>query len=160
MATLTDSGRIAMAKAIADLPIFMSWGEGDGAWTETVPDELVTATSLQNVVGYRQATSVQFCEESPDGEISIPAGTFTVSETPTRHLYLKFVFDFEDASGGTIREIGVKTGTTTAEGLPEGRQYFLPAEITAAGDLLLIEHRKPIYREIGVRETFEFVVTF
>ncbi len=160
MAILTKSGRIAMAKAIAGLPIFMCWGQGGPGWEEEPPAELVTAAALLDVVGYRAAASVQFCETATDGEISIPSGRFTVSQEPTNHLYLRFVFDFEDAEGKTIREIGVMTGTTTIPDLPEGQHYFLPEQVQSAGDLLLLEHRKPLYREIGVRETFEFVVTF
>lgn len=160
MATLTNSGRIAMAKAIKNLPIFMCWGEGATEWAETVPDEEITATALSNVVGYRKSTAVQFCLPAPDGSITIPSGTFNTSETPTNHLYIKFDFDFADATGKVIREIGVMVNTTANEGLPAGQGYFAPTEIASAGDLLLVENRKPIYREVGVKETFEFVVTF
>ena len=160
MATLTNSGRIAMAKAIKYLPIFMCWGEGASEWTDTVPDEEVTATALSTVVGYRVATSVQYCTPDTGGTISIPSGTFSTSETETNHLYIRFEFDFADATGETIREIGVMVNTTPNEGLPEGQGYFAVTDIASAGDLLLLENRKPIYRETGVKETFEFVVTF
>lgn len=160
MATLTKSGRTAMAKAISNLPVYMCWGQGNPEWGETPPAEEVTATALLDAVGYRTASSVQFCEPSIDGAIAISSGRFAVSQDPTNHLYLKFVFEFEDAEGTTIREIGVMTGTVPITGLPQGQSYFQPGEITSAGDLLLLEHRKPLYREVGVRETFEFVVTF
>ncbi len=160
MATLTNSGRIAMAKAIKDLPIFMCWGEGATGWTDTVPDEDIAATALSNAVGYRIATSVQYCTPVTDGTISIPSGTFDVSAEPTNHLYIRFQFDFADAQGSTIREVGVTTGTTVNADLPAGQTYFETTQIENPGDMLLLENRRPIYRETGVKETFEFVVTF
>jgi hypothetical protein len=161
MATLTNSGRIAMATAIKDLPIYMCWGEGATEWAETVPDEVVTATALSNVVGYRKATSVQYCTpDEASGTISIPSGKYSTSTTATNHLYIKFVFDFADATGNTIREIGVKVNTTAKDTVATGQEYLDTTEVENVGDLLLIENRKPIYRETGVKETFEFVVTF
>lgn len=160
MAILTKEGRIAIAEAIQSQPIFMVWGEGSDDWKETPPDEDTHAEALNSAIGYRKAFSVQYCEPNEEGEVLIPTGRFKVSDKPTNHLLLKFVFEFEDAKEKTIREIGVLIGTKLVEGTPEGKQYFLPKEIKESGRLMLVEHRKPLYREVGVRETFEFVVSF
>ncbi len=160
MAILTKSGREAMAKAVGKQPIFMGWGKGGPEWNKAMPSESVNATGLIDAVGYRRASEIKFCKPDQKGAIIIPSGRFAVSEATTNHLYLKFVFDFDDAKGKTIQEIGVFIATKAKEGLPEGQFYFLPDQIENKGDLLLLEHRKPLHREIGVRETFEFVVSF
>ena len=51
-------------------------------------------------------------------------------------------------------------GTQTKAGLPDGQQYFAASEIEQTGSLVMLEHPTPLLRETGVRETFEFVVTF
>lgn len=160
MAILTKSGRAAMAKAVADQPVFMCWGKGDENWPSPPPDESINASELIDVVGYRKATLISYCEPDPNGEIVIPSGTFTLSQENTHHLYLRFVFDFEDGLSETIREVGILIGTEPKPGLPPGQYYFTPDQVETAGMLLLVEHREPILREMGVRETFEFVVTF
>ncbi len=149
-----------MAKAIAEKPIFMCWGEGEENWGENPPKESIESTELAQAVGYRKASTVQFCEPTTEGDIVIPTGRFKISEAPTNHLHFKFNFDFEDAQGKTIQEIGVLVGTAIQDNMPEGQEYFEVDQIKDQGSLLLIEYRKPLYREVGARETFEFVVSF
>ncbi|MEM1000463.1 MAG: hypothetical protein AAGN35_25650 [Bacteroidota bacterium] len=160
MAILTKSGRTAMAKAIADQPVFMGWGKGDPNWDSPPPDESVNATGLIDPVGYRKATSVAYCVPDPDGEISIPSGRFREVNELTHHLYFRFVYDFEDGLSESIREVAIFIGTEPKSDLPPGQFYFSPEQIDNPGMLLLLEHRERILREVGVRETFEFVVTF
>ncbi|CAM3692233.1 hypothetical protein VA7868_03739 [Vibrio aerogenes CECT 7868] len=160
MAILTKSGRTAIAQSIAAQPVFMAWGRGESAWEETPPSEPVTSTALVDTVGFRKSSRVLFCEPDPDGEIVVTSGRFKLSDTPTNHLFCEFRFDFEDAQGETLREVGVMVGTTPKADTPAGQFYFKPEELDKDGTLLLLEYRKPLYRDIGVRETFEFVITF
>ncbi|WP_073585037.1 hypothetical protein [Vibrio quintilis] len=160
VAILTKSGRTAIAQSIAAQPVFMAWGHGDTEWEETPPSESVTSTALLDTVGYRKASRVLFCEPDPDGEIVVTSGRFKLSDTPTNHLFCEFRFDFEDAQGETLREVGVMVGTEPKADAPAGQFYFQPEELEKSGTLLLLEHRKPLYRDTGVRETFEFVITF
>ncbi|MFT4927520.1 MAG: hypothetical protein ACI8WB_003631 [Phenylobacterium sp.] len=159
MAILTNSGRSELVRAIYQQPVFMAWGRADGAWV-TPPAESLDSSGLQDAIGYRQATQVRYCVPDEAGQIEVSSGKFSLSDEPTRHLYLQFRYDFIDAVGETIREIGVYLGTAVQAGLPAGQVYFTTAEVDDSGKLLLLENYRPLLRDDSVRESFDFVVTF
>ena len=159
MAILTNTGRSELVRAIHQQPIYMAWGRADGAW-ETPPAEPLDGTALQDVIGFRKATQVSFCQPDDDGAIEVSSGKFSLTTEQTRHLYLQFRYDFADALGETIREIGVFLNTQVKAGLPAGQVYFPTAEVDQQGKLLLLENYRPLVRDEGVRESFDFVVTF
>lgn len=160
MAILTNSGRIAMAMSVKSQPIHMAWGSGDAAWDTTPTPESIDSTALLNEIGRRAATYVQYCVPDEAGEIIVPTGRFRESLAPSKHLYMRFAFDFTDAPSSVIRELAVFVGTLVAGGLPPGQMYFEPAQVTNPGTLLVIEHIEKFQRSASVRQTFEFVVTF
>lgn len=160
MPILTKSGRVAIAKAVAQNAIHLAWGIGDGAWIATVPPEDANATSLISELGRRIATEVAFVSPDPAGDIVLPTDKFSRSVTPTNHLYIRTQFEFEDSPSSVVREIGVYVGTVTDPALPPGQQYFVPADLDVVGTLLHLEHFPPIYRSPAIREEFEIVVTF
>lgn len=160
MAILTNSGRVAMAMSVKAQPIHLAWGSGDAAWDTTPVPESIDSTALLAEIGRRKATYVAYCEQDVAGEIIVPTGRFAESATPTKHLYMRFAFDFTDAPTSTIRELAVMVGTLTNPALPAGQMYFEPADVTDAGTLLVIEHIPKFDRSASVRQTFEFVVTF
>lgn len=159
MAILTNSGRTELVRAIFQQPIFMAWGRADGTWQEP-PAEAIDATALQDAVGFRKATQVSYCEPDNAGAIEVSSGKFSLTANQTRHLYLQFRYDFADAVGETIREIGVFLNSQVKADLPAGQVYFANADITDKGNLLLLENYRPLIRDEGVRESFDFVVTF
>lgn len=160
MAILTNSGRIAMAMSVKAQPIHMAWGSGSAAWDTTPVPESIEATGLLAEVGRRTATYVQYCQPNPSGSIIVPTGRFEETLTPTKHLYMRFAFDFTDAPAAVIRELAVFVGTQTKPSLPPGQMYFEPADVLNPGTLLLIERIQKFERSAAVRQTFEFVVTF
>lgn len=160
MAILTNSGRVAMAQSVKAQPIHLAWGSGSAAWDTTPVPESITATALLAEIGRRAATYVQYCEPNEAGAIIVPTGRFSETATPTKHLYMRFAFDFTDAPTSTIRELAVFVGTQIAAGLPAGQMYFEPGQVTNPGTLLVIEHIQKFERSASVRQTFEFVVTF
>jgi hypothetical protein len=171
MAKLTEQGRIRLAMAIQKLPIYMAWGNGYGAWdskTHAERAETVHAQDsiLRNPRGLLKVREVAYVTPVPDNrsaaEIDVDTGRFNRSAskgtTPTKHLYLRFQSDFEDALEEVIREIGVYVGIQI-----EGEPMYVDLKKqtpTDDGDLMLLEHRRPIHRDKGVRAIFEFVVTF
>lgn len=162
MAILTKNGREAIAKALKSglANSFMAWGTGDGAWSTTVPPEDPNATTLQNEVGRRKITSIDYVTPDEDGTIEIAgAGLFSVSATPTRQIVYTAKFDFADASDQTIREIGIFINAQTNPALPPGQMYFTPDQVVDSGDLLQLEHRTPIVRSPGSREVFQMLIT-
>lgn len=159
-APLTIAGRSAIAKGIKAMPAHLAWGTGDPLWGDNPPPPALNATALLAEVGRRQATLVSFCTPDEDGPISVTEGRFSITETPTPHLYFKFHFDFEDGVGETIRELGIFLETVAATGVPVGQFYLTPAQVADPGILLAGERRAPIVREITTRPLFEYVVTF
>ena len=124
------------------------------------PPEPITADSLLNEVGRRTADEVLFCVGDEDGDLITPTGRFKASSTPTNNIFLRFTFDFENASTQVIRELGVMVGTETNPDLPSGQRYYEPIDIDERGILLVLERTVPLIRTAATRETFSFVVTF
>lgn len=159
MAILTNAGRVALATAVMAQPLHMAWGAGNASW-DTVPvAESLESEALLTPIGYRKAQYAAYCEPDDAGEIVVPTGRFSETLTPTKHIYMRFAFDFTDAPTSAIREIGVLVGATTNPALPVGQMYFEPSQVTAPGFLLLIEHIQKFERSASVRQTFEFVFT-
>lgn len=160
MPILAKSGRVVIAESIAARSIHVAWGIGDGDWTTTVPPENADATTLINEVGRRTADEVAFVVPDPAGLIVLPTGTFSLSPSPTNHLYIRTRFTFTDAPSSVIREIAAFVGSVPVGGLPVGQRYFTPAQIADPGRLLHVEHFQPIYRSSAIEESFEIVITF
>lgn len=159
MPILTNSGRVVIAESVADQPIHLAWGIGDGAWI-TPPSESTAAIGLVSELGRREATEVVYATPDIAGDIILPTGRYSRSVTPTNHLYVVINFDFGDAPSSVVREIGLFVGSTVIAGLPFGQKYFLPSEIDAPGRLLHLENFAPIFRSVAVRENFEVIITF
>ncbi len=158
MAILTNAGRGALVQSIFNQPVYLGLGRGDGQW-QTPPADSPDAQSLFDPIGFRKSSEMSFCTPDSAGDIEVSSGTFSKTTTPTRHLYLRFRFDFDDALEQTVREIGVFLGTEPKAGQPTGQMYFDAGLIDAQGTLLLLENYRPLYRDLGVRESFEFVIT-
>jgi len=160
MAILTNDGRALITQLMSEQAVFMAWGNGEESWGTTSPLPAPDSSALKNAVGFRKAAQIRFCEPDNAGVIEVSSGKFSFTDTPGRHLYLQFRFDFADGEGETIKELGIFFGTLIQSGLPDGQQYFAPSEIEHSGSLVMLEHPTALVRETGVRETFEFVVTF
>jgi hypothetical protein len=149
-----------MAEALIEQPVHMAWGLGDPSWdNENPPAEDVDAVALLSEVGRRAVFEKRFVTPDDNGDIVLPNGRFSFFDVPTRHVYFSFKLDFEDAADSIVRELAVYTDTVTDPALPPGQKYFLPADITEQGILLLLENITPVYRNAATRETFEFVAT-
>ena len=171
LATLTKTGRAAIAKAIASRPLHLAWGTGDPAWDEenaTLPS-LISATGLAGEIGRREVASIGFVEPNVEGDIVIPHGLnpdgsvqtarYLQVEGPTPYLYLRILFDYENAANSVIREMGVFMDTKVLPELPPGQRYFTPAELADPGLLLAVQIIRPsINRSPSVRQSVEFVL--
>lgn len=161
MAVLQDAGRTALAMAVASQPIHLAWGRGAPTWDAAPEPEPANTTALVEEVGRRLATFVGYCEPDAAGEIELPSGAkFTVVPGPTRWVYVRFVFNFEDAEGETLRELGVFLGAQPVAGLPAGQRYYTPAQIAQPGRIYTLERIAKFTRNGAVRQTFEYVLPF
>lgn len=159
MPILTKSGRVVIAESIAIRPLHLAWGSGDGAWLTPV-SENINAEALLVEVGRRTVSEVAYVIADAAGDIVLPTGRFSRSETQTNNLYLRTAFDFADGSGSVIREIAIFAGAETDPALPEGQRYFTPDQLVTSGRMLHVENLVPIYRSPAIRESFEVVITF
>lgn len=171
LATLTKTGRAAIAAAISNEKLYLAWGSGNPSWDEpgAVLPSLINATGLVAEVGRRIVSSVGFVTPDDAGGIVIPVSQgangevqearYRTSSTPTPYLYVLTNFDFADAANAVIREMGIFMGGSPIEGLPPGQRYFLPAEIANPGLLMAAQIILPsINRSPSVRQSVEFVL--
>jgi hypothetical protein len=161
MSTLQDDGRIGETEAFINLPLFIAWGRGNPAWDALAQPEPTDANALVDEIGRRLVTQAQFVVPDANGEIEFPESKYKVSAVPTKWAYVRVVFDFDDAVGETVRELGVFFGSTVDPELPPGQRYFLPDQVVTPGRLKLL-HRleNKIIREGGVRQSFDYVLPF
>lgn len=161
MAVLQNRGRVAIARAVAALPIYLAWGRGLAAWDDVPDPEPTTANALVDEIGRRLATSVQFAEPNPDGEIELPdQSRYSVSAVETKWLYVTWVFNYADAAGETVRELGVFLGGSLVPGLPAGLRYFTPDQVVERGDLYTLERFEKYNRSGSTRQVQAFVLPF
>lgn len=160
MATLQESGRIALAIAVASQPIHLAWGHGSPAWDAAPQPEGNTNAGLVDEIGRRASTQVGYCRPDANGEIELASGRYTLSAEPTTYVYVKFVFAFAEAAGETIREQGIFLGTQVKAGLPAGQRYFLPADLASPGRLYALERVTAFPRNGATRQMFEYVLPF
>ena len=173
LATLTHSGRAAIALALSKRPLHLAWGSGTPAWDEpdaTLPG-LVDATALVHELGRRTPNRIGFVMPDEAGDIIIPiaAGAegavqearyrLVTDGNPTPFLYVQTHYNYADASNSVIREMGLFMDSELVAGLPEGQRYFTPAEVAKPGLLLAVQIIVPrINRSPSVRQTVEFVL--
>lgn len=124
------------------------------------PPESIAQTALLREVGRRVVDEAHFVAADPEGEIVVPTGRYRLVTEPRNHLFIRVRFDFEDAATSIVREQGLFVGTQIDPELPVGQKFFIPAQITDPGILLVLQNSVPIVRQPSTRETFEFVVTF
>lgn len=160
MAILTEAGRTAVAHYISEQPLHMAWGRGVEAWDITPVPITPHETMLVSEVGRRAATSKQFVLPDADGEIVLPEGRFTISLTPTKYLFLRFQFEYQDAVGEDIREYGVFVGTVPLSSVPSNTKYLLPDQIEDPGRMLVAERVTKYPRADNRRELFSYVIQF
>lgn len=178
LATLTRTGRAAIAAALANETLYLAWGGGDPAWDAAADPQqeaavalpsLIDATGLVAEVGRRIVSSVGFVTPDVTGSIVIPVSQgadgevqearYNPSPTPTPYLHVLTNFDFADAANAVIREMGVFMGGSPQPDLPPGQRYFLPDEMADRGLLLAAQIILPsINRSPNVRQSVEFVL--
>lgn len=161
MAVLQDSGRMALARAIATQAIYLAWGRGLPAWDDAPAPEPANATALTDEIGRRLVTAVQYVQPDANGAIELPDGSrYSASAQPTKWLHAQWTFDFADAAGEQVRELGIFVGGTVVAGLPAGQRYFTAAQVATPGDLYCLEHIPAFTRNPGVRQVQEYVLPF
>ncbi len=171
LTTITNTGRAAMAKAMAARPLFLAWGSGDPSWDAMQKEDLpslVNAQALVNELGRRKPSVVAFCTPDDAGSIVIPVASteegelqtarYSLSDVPTPYLYIRADYDFEDAANAVVREIALYMDCKPKEDRPAGQLYFTPDQFSDTGMMFCAQILdKPVNRSVSVRQSVEFV---
>jgi len=116
---------------------------------------------LYQEFGRRRFTAQTYAYEDPiNGTIDANETKWSLTETPTRHLYLQFKFDSSEAPAEILYQLGIFMNSTLIGELPADQRYFVPAEITDPGTIFMAENIKPVARNNATREMFEYIITF
>ena len=153
MIVLQDTGRIALAKALAAMPAYFAWGRGDGAWQG--PPAVPIAGQMRDEIGRSLATIVEYVVPATEADYDYmaPEGVgdnilyYKKSAQPSQWLYLQANFGFFDADGETVRECALFFGTTVTPDTPPGHRYITAGQVATPGDMYTMEYRKPSPRE-------------
>jgi hypothetical protein len=141
MSIIPYSGRAAIAQAIFSMPVHLAIGSGGVDWGETAPPLDYDATALVNEVGRKVLHRGLYVYPDEYGEIILPNDKhYSTSLTPTRYLYLQFLFNYNEGAGFALRELGIFVNTTYVSQPQQGQTYFTPEEIEDPGMLLYLNH--------------------
>ena len=163
---MTEVGHTAIASAVKKQDFYLCIGglpeDFESPWTVggEPPAFNPNVTELLLPYGYRKAAQVLYAYEDPNGIIVAADKRWSVTEEPTRHVYIEFRLDAEDAVEKTIYQTGLFMNLKPKADVPEGKLFLLPEEVEDKGILLMGENIRPFHRYEGVREIFEFVLTF
>lgn len=141
MSIFVNAGRAAVADMVIRRPIHLAIGAGLAEW-DTAPPELdYDTTALANEIGRKRVHRALFVAPDDKGPLELPGGKrYAISDTPTRHLYLEFLFAYGEGTASAVKEIGVFVGTKTKETVPMDQSYLSPGDIADGGSLLLLEY--------------------
>ncbi|WP_339760715.1 phage tail protein [uncultured Hoeflea sp.] len=127
------------------------------AWFPSRAIYLMLKDSDEAVIGYRRARAVHAVSAQFGGQYSIDGQTYAPSENGTR-VYIEAMTDFEDADDVETASVSVVTALTRADGIPVGRLWLRPQDVTAATAFAETEITLPLRKT--VRERIKFLVRF
>ena len=141
MAILTFSGRAAINQFLQSCPLFLAIGRGNPNWGSVPDPPDYEANKLIDEVGRKKLTQAFFVNEDDNGDIQMPGGrNYSLSETPTRHLFVRFLFNYGEGVNALIREVGIFINTKIKAGLPATQTFFTPEQLDNPGTLLMLEN--------------------
>jgi hypothetical protein len=159
MSIFVQAAGAAIATAIKQNGVWIAWGNGSAGWDATPVPAPVDAVALVAEIGRRRAQVIEFVVPDAAGSIIVPQGSYSISATPTSTLYIRSTFANTDAVGQFIREAAVFIGATLNAGLPSGQDYFVPANVSNGGVMLMLERFAKITRTSDFSVALEFVMT-
>ena len=155
---LTDDGHIVLAEAMYAKDFYLTWGTLDsGQWT-TPPREDNTIHNIIKPVGTIKAEVKEFVNLDVNGSIETDSAKWSISGTPTRYLYLKFMFRQDNNPDDIIYQLGIHYNPQFS--VDPTTIFHNKDDVTDWGKLLLTENVAPIYRNNSTKEHFEYVITF
>lgn len=126
--------------------------------TETQGEDL-NASQLENEVGRKRAETIGYIKPDPYGSIPFEGSLYSLSATPTRHVYLSVRLAPEELSSNTIRETGIFIGGTIKGSVPASKTLYLPADVDEQGTLFALDNQPPLIRNNITTEVFHRVIS-
>jgi len=158
---LVEVGHVKLAEEMYDEDYRLGWGSlpsGQG-WADAPLPEDLNSTQLTLEVGRIKSQVKEYVVPDNAGIIDIDGVKWSISQNPTKFVYLKFVFEQEMNSSDSIYQLGIFTDTVPASG-SENEDYLQPSNIDNVGKLILLENQPVVFRNSATREIFEYVITF
>lgn len=115
------------------------------------------ADGAGGVIGYRRVRSCHPVALASDGQVSFAGQPYAV-RSGGQIVYIEAMTDFADADGVEARSVALIAGASRAEGVPPGRLWLAPDELT--GGATFAETAVNIPLRTTVRERFKFLVRF
>jgi len=158
---LTEIGHISLAEMMYSKEFWLAWGTlaDDMKWAGDPITEDINSQELFEEVGRIKNLVKEYVVLDSNGIIEIDNLKWTISNTRTKYIYLKFTFDQNHNSTDEIFQLGIFTDTVPSAGF-ENENYLQPSNIDDIGNLLELENQPILYRNSATRETYEFVITF
>ncbi|WP_420408699.1 phage tail protein [Hoeflea sp.] len=127
------------------------------AWFEARTIYLVLKDGDDAVIGYRKARAVHSVAVEFGGQYQFDGQSYAPSDDGTA-VYIEAMTDFEDADGVEAEKVAVVTSMTRAAGIPVGRLWLRPEDVTAATAFGETEISIPLRKT--VRDRIKFLVRF
>lgn len=129
------------------------------AWTKPAPNPDPSLPDMYAEVGRRKILTKEYVKQDPNGTIETSEGKWSISDKPTKHLYLHVQFNYTDAPDDMIYQFAIFIGTVPTDG-NENALYLTPDMIKEKGEMLGIENHTLIIRESTTREGHSVILTF
>lgn len=158
---LTEIGHIKLSESMFINEYRLAWGTVPplNAWTDNPPPEDLTDISLTQEVGRIKSQVKEYVIPDTQGVIEVDGINWSISQTPTKFIYLKFQFDQTHNSSDFIHQLGLFTDTVVQVG-DEALEYTQPSSVTNDGQMILLENQPVLIRNSATKEAYEFVITF
>lgn len=109
------------------------------------------------VIGYRRSRAVHAVDGVFTGSYLFN-GTNYAPVTSPRMAYIEAMTDFDNADGVTAKSVSLLVGPVRADGVPPGKLWLGPADLTGGVELAVSDISIPL--RATVREQFKFLVRF
>ena len=169
MAIVTLAGHVSRAlEFYKRTDIFYGIG-GLQSWElEDVPETPNIEDTIDDIAGYKRVETMFMVYPDPEnGTLKYRDSRWSYCtpeeayEKGARWVYLmSYIAYTELPTNISYRKIGIYTGLTLKEDVPNGTYAVLPEMVEKPGILEVIDYRKPIYREADTREQLVVILEF
>ena len=155
---LTDNGHIKICESVQSSTYWLAWGTNGGE----LGGEVLSNGILQFEVGRTKETYNYFVQEDAAGVIEVGGKKWTISNEPTKYLYLKFQFPQDANSDKVINEMGLFTDVVLSTA---GLTYIDTTadksnSMSDIGILFETMNQTDLTRDSSTEENYDIIITF